>query len=246
MGKLGKSTQTRAAGAHVQRSRALKRAAVGLLPLSLFAAGCGGGGGDDTTNQAAQGDGTTAPPTTLLPSCADERHIVVFDYFGFLTQSDDDLRDWLDDPTDTPDLQLGAAETVSAYRSLGYEIAYLNTVPVNMTIGDQPIDDAIRSWLEANDFPLGEGTQIIGWASGDAIIGITNQLLDFQSEGVSVDAGYTDNQDKAAGMITGGVPADHMYTIGSGAGTEGSRAIPDGDVIAHSQNIAALPKVCEN
>jgi hypothetical protein len=86
----------------------------------------------------------------------------------------------------------------------------------------------------------------MGWRTGDAIIGITNQLLDFQSDGISVDAGYTDNQDKAAGMITGGVPADHMYTIGSGAGTEGSRAIPDGDVIAHAQNIVALPKVCEN
>src|SRR5262245_19202764 len=228
MGKLGKSTQMQAPGAGGQRSRALKRAAVGLLPLSLLAAGCGSGG-DDTTNSAAQGDETTLPPTTLVPSCAENRHIVVFDYFGFLTQSDEDLREWLDDPTDTPDLRLGALETVTAYRSLGYEIAYLHTVPVNMTVGDQPIDDAIRGWLESNDFPMGEGTTILGWQSGDAIIGITNQLLDFASDGVSVDAGYTDNQDKAAGMITGGVPADHMYTVGAAAGTEGPRAIPDDD-----------------
>jgi hypothetical protein len=244
MGKLGKSTQPRAVQARSQRSRALKRAALGLVPLALLAAGCGSGG-DDTASLGGQADETTLPPTTLLPSCAENRHIVVFDYFGFLTQSDDDLRQWLDDPTDTPDLRLGALETVTAYRSLGYEIAYLNTVPVNMAIGDQPIDDAIRGWLESNDFPLGEGTTILGWQSGDAIIGITNQLLDFQSDGVSVDAGYTDNQDKAAGMITGGVPADHMYTVGTAAGTEGSRAIPDDDVIAHSANIADLPKVCE-
>jgi hypothetical protein len=114
-----------------------------------------------------------------------------------------------------------------------------------MTIGDQPIDDAIRDWLAQHGFPGGEGTTIITWESGDAIIGITNQLLRFAGQDVSVDVGYTDNQDKAYAIITGGVPADHMFTIGSGAGTEGSLAIPEDDVIAHSHNVAKLPKVCE-
>jgi hypothetical protein len=245
MGKLGSPSDQRAPEARAEHSRALQRAAAGLLPLSLLmGAGCGNGG-DTTGGDTAAVVETTAPPVTTLPSCAASRHLAVFDFFGFLSASDQDLRQWLDDPTDPPDVRPGTVETVSAYRSLGYEIAYLTTVPVNMTIGDVPIDDAIRNWLAQHGFPGGDGTTIITWESGDAIIGITNQLLRFAGQEVSVDIGYTDNQDKAYAIITGGVPADHMYTIGSGAGTEGSLAIPEDDVIAHSHNVARLPKVCE-
>jgi hypothetical protein len=211
-----------------------------------MAAGCGNGGGGAVSGDAAQTAETTEPPPVTLPSCAESRHVAVFDFFGFLSASDGDLMEWVDDPTDPPDVRLGTSETVSAYRSLGYEIAYLTTVPVNMTIGDVPIDDAIRAWLEQHGFPGGEGTTIMTWESGDAIIGITNQLLRMAGQDVSVDIGYTDNQDKAYAIITGGVPPEKMYTIGSGAGTEGSRAIPEDDVIAHSQNVAKLPKVCES
>jgi len=245
MGKLGSLSERRAEEPRVERSRVLNRAAAGLLPLTLLmAAGCGTGD-DQRAGAAAQTAESTTPSPATLPPCTASRHLAVFDYFGFLSMSDEELRQWLDDPTDPPDVRPGTAETVSAYRSLGYEIAYLTTVPVNMTIGDVPIDDAIREWLAQHGFPGGEGTTIITWESGDAIIGITNQLLRFAGQDVSVDVGYTDNQDKAYAIITGGVPADHMYTIGSGAGTEGSLAIPEDDVIAHSHNVARLPKVCE-
>jgi hypothetical protein len=258
MGKLGSLPDGRAPSRctsrrrkrepRVERSRALTRAAAGLLPLTLLAgaAGCGTGKTDGTIGDAAESSvETTAPTETTLPSCAASRHLAVFDFFGFLSASDQDLRQWLDDPTDAPDVRPGVVDTVNAYRSLGYEIAYLTTVPVNMTIGDVPIDDAIRTWLSQHGFPGGDGTTILTWESGDPIIGITNQLLRFAGQDVSVDIGYTDNQDKAYAIITGGVPADHMYTLGSGAGTEGSRAIPDDDVIAHSHNVERLPKVCE-
>lgn len=244
MGKLGNVSVRRAEESRVERSRVLERAAAGLLPLTLLV-GAGCGNGSTTSGDTAQTVETTAPPVTTLPPCSASRHLAVFDFFGFLTASDQDLRSWLDDPSNTPNVRLGTPETVSAYRSLGYEIAYLTTVPVNMTIGDVPIDEAIRSWLAQHGFPGGEGTTIMTWDTGDAIIGITNQLLRFAGQDVSVDIGYTDNQDKAYAIITGGVPADHMYTIGSGAGTEGSRAIPDDDVIAHSHNVAKLAKVCE-
>jgi hypothetical protein len=225
----------------------LKRTATGLLPLTLLVgAGCGNGNSGTTDGDIAQAVETTEPPSTGLPSCAESRHLAVFDFFGFLSASDADLRQWLDDPTDAPDVRPGTVETVSTYRSLGYEIAYLTTVPVNMTIGDVPIDDAIRTWLAQRGFPGGEGTTIMTWETGDAILGITNQLLRFAGQDVSVDVGYTDNEDKAYAIITGGVPADHMFTIGSGAGTEGSQAIPDDDVIAHAQTLSDLEEICED
>jgi hypothetical protein len=246
MGKLGRVSDER--GACVARlgnvrSGVLRRAALGVLPLALAVAGCSGSGPDSASGgDVAETVESTTPPT---PKCSESRHIAVFDYFGFLSMSDEDLRTWLDDPADAPDPRPGAAATVSAYRSLGYEIAYLTTVPVNMMIGEQPIDDAIRTWLSTNGFPGGEGTTIMTWETGDAIVGITNQLLRFAGQDISVDAGYTDNADKAYAIITGGVPADHMYTIGSGSGAQGSRAIPGDDVVAHAENVAALPKVCE-
>jgi hypothetical protein len=249
MGKLGKVSDKRVAArvGRAERSRVLERTAAGLLPLGLLlGAGCGNGSSGGTEGGLAQTAETTEPPSSGLPPCAEARHIVVFDFFGFLSASDQDLRQWLDDPTDAPDVRPGTVETVSAFRSLGYEIAYLTTVPVNMTIGDVPIDDAIRTWLAQHGFPSGPGTTIMTWEAGDAIIGITNQLLRFAGEDVSVDFGYTDNQDKAYAIITGGVPAENMYTIGSGAGTEGSVAIPEDDVIAHSHAVADFEKVCES
>jgi hypothetical protein len=244
MGKLVSKSDTRADGSGRRRRRARTGVAIGLLPLALGVTGCSGTSGTagDEVAETAESTATTVPP---LLSCAESRHMVVFDFFGFLSVNDEDLRQWLDDPTDPPDVRPGAPETATAYRTLGYEIAYLTTVPVNMTIGEEPIDDAIRAWLAQHGFPSGDGTTILTWESGDAIIGITNQLLRFAGQDVSVDAGYSDNEDKAYAIITGGVPADHMFTIGSGSGTQGSRAIPEDDVQAHALRVQDLPKVCE-
>jgi hypothetical protein len=241
MGKLGSLLDQRAKGSGNEHLKKMRRAAVGLLPLTLAMAGCSGSG-DAVSDELAETVESTAPP---MLSCTESRHVAVFDFFGFLSMSDDDLSQWLEDPTDVPDVRPGAPETVSAYRSLGYEIAYLTTVPVNMTVGEVPIDDAIRTWLAERGFPGGEGTTIMTWESGDAIIGITNQLLRFAGQDVNVDIGYTDNEDKAYAIITGGVPADHMYTIGSGAGTQGSKAIPDDDVQTHAQKLSTLSEICE-
>lgn len=246
MGKLGSWKDTRADGSGRGWHQRRRRAAIGLLPLALgvVAAGCSSGGDDGGLDEAAA-VGSTATTVPPLAPCTEARHVVVFDFFGFLSVNDEDLAQWAADPTDAPDVRPGTPELATAYRSLGYELAYLTTVPVNFAIGDVPIDDAMREWLSQRGFPTGEGTTIMTWESGDPIIGITNQLLRFAGQDVSVDAGYTDNEDKAYAIITGGVPADRMYTIASGAGTQGSTALPDDDVQAHAVNVQALPKVCE-
>jgi hypothetical protein len=211
----------------------------------VVAVGCSGSSGDTADADTAAAVATTATTEPALASCAESRHIAVFDFFGFLSASDEDLAQWAADATDAPDVRPGTPELVSAYRSLGYEIGYLTTVPVNFLIGEQPIDDAIRAWLAQHGFPSGPGTTIMTWESGDPIIGITNQLLRFAGQDISTDAGYSDNDDKAYAIITGGVPAEHMYTVGSGAGAQGSQAIPDDDVLAHALKVQDLPQVCE-
>jgi hypothetical protein len=247
MGKLGSSMDMRAEGDGRERRRRARRVAAGLLPVALgvVAAGCSGSGGGEGPGDDAAAVGSTATTAPPPVSCAESRHVVVFDFFGFLSLSDEDLAQWADDPTDAPDVRPGTPELASAYRSLGYELAYVTTVPVNFSIGDVPIDDAVRDWLAQRGFPGGEGTTILTWESGDPIIGITNQLLRFAGQDVNVAAGYTDNEDKAYAIITGGVPAGRMFTIDSGAGTQGSRAIPDDDVQAHALNVQELPEVCD-
>ena len=247
MGKLGSLLGTDADGSTRERRRALRRAVAGLVPLVLgvVAVGCSGSSGDTADADTATAVATTATTEPALASCAESRHIAVFDFFGFLSASDEDLAQWAADATDAPDVRPGTPELVSAYRSLGYEIGYLTTVPVNFLIGEQPIDDAIRAWLAQHGFPSGVGTTIMTWESGDPIIGITNQLLRFAGQDISTDAGYTDNEDKAYAIITGGVPAEHMYTVGSGAGKQGSQAIPEDDVPAHAAKVLDLPKICE-
>jgi hypothetical protein len=216
-----------------------------LLPLTLVMAGCG----NDEAGTAGRASGDTvtsaAPPSSSgLPPCAEARHLAVFDVFGFLSMSDGDLRQWMDDPTDTPDVRLGTPEAVNTYRSLGYEILYVTTVSAEATVDGEPIDEAIGRWLTQHNFPGGEGTSLVVKPSGDAT-GISDRLLAFAREGVSVDVAYTDNRQQAYAAITGGVPPGRTFTLGSAAGAEGSRAIPEDDVIAHSQHLADLPRVCD-
>jgi hypothetical protein len=221
-----------------------------VLPLALIATACGGDGRDDgavPTSQQVETpeDVTAASPSTLSP-CSAARYLVAFDVFGTLSLADQDLVDWLGDPSNEPEPRPGAAEVVSAYRSLGYEIWYVTTVPVQLSIGDQPFEDALRGWLERHWLPIGQGTSIHTWAGGgDDMLSIVDGLLRFSGEGVTADAGYTDNQDKAEALMTGGIPPERTFTLGSGAGTRGSTAIPAGDMFAHVATVQGLGKVCE-
>ena len=122
-------------------------AALLLSPLlALTAAACGGddGDGDATVPVAptaeASPETTQASPSTL-PPCSAARHLVAFDVFGTLSLSDEDVVAWIQDPANDPDPRPGAAHLAATYRSLGYEIWYVTTMPVGVGIGDQPLGE---------------------------------------------------------------------------------------------------------
>ena len=211
------------------------RGAAVLTALILGVAACGGG-------DASGGVTTTAPGE--LPRCADERHVVAFDFFGTITTSDDDLGDWLAVPNDAPGPRTGAAEVAAAYRDLGYEVLYMTTAPDIIMVGDQPMADAVAGWLETQGFPSGEGTHLWVWDNNyTAMRGLSGELERLTEAGASVDAAYTDNEDKAFAFKTS-VPSHGVHTLGAAAGTSGTTPVPGDDMQAHATEVASLDAVC--
>jgi len=215
--------------------RASGRAALVLLPLALGATSCSGGDGGSSVDASA---------ATTLALCRDERHVVAFDYFGTLTLSDTNLGDWLAEARVTPPARPGAAEVANAYRALGYEVLYVTTAPAEILLDGRPLGDHIAEWLTQNGFPMGDGTTVSVWDGDhtpmDWIAARLGQLTD---EGASVDAAYTDNEDKAFAFKTA-VRSERVFTLGAGASTSGSTPIPGDDMVAHAAGLAGLDQVC--
>lgn len=173
--------------------------------------------------------------------------MVVFDFFGSLNGGVPELAAWIGDPGDQPTPRPGAAEVATAYREHGYELLYLTLVPIDTVIGDVPILDAVTAWLALNGFPAGSGAQVWAWdgQGSSPVVRAIDELVRLSTEGVSIDAGYTDNVDKANALLTGGVPTDRLFTMGAAAGQVSSSSIPGGDLAAHVATVEALERVCQ-
>ena len=215
--------------------RAIGRAAIVLLPLVFGATSCSEGNAASTFDTSVQ---------TTLALCRDERHVVVFDYFGTLTPSDEDLAHWLGEERVIPPARPGAAEVASAYRALGYEVLYLTTAPSEILLDDgRPLRDHIGDWLAQNGYPVGDGATVTSWDGNhtpmDWISTVLGQVVD---GGASVDAAYTDNEDKAFAFKT--AAPDQVFTLGAGATTSGSTPIPGDDMVAHAAEVTGLEPVC--
>jgi hypothetical protein len=219
------------------RRRRHRRVYTIMLPLVLGAAACGSG--DDVSDSADES------PTTKLASCSAERHVVAFDYFGTVTVADADLGDWLKDVNDSPDARPGVADVAAAYRDRGYEVLYITTAPSIIDLAGAPIGDRIADWLTETGFPLGEGTTLWVWDGNHTPMrGISAELDRLVGEGATIDAGYTDNEDKALAFKSA-VQSDRVYTLGSGASTSGTTPVTNDDMVAHLADIEALAQVCQ-
>lgn len=231
------------------RRRARRYAsALPLLLAIVVGAPAACASGDDDSEVATPpplDNETTAPngPTTA-PPCAQARHAVAFDFLGTLTP-ENDLAAAASASLDVP-VRSGAADVATAYRDRGYEIVYLSTAPGNFPVDDQPLADVLTMWLGRNGFPTGDGTRIWTWDSGgDAIVALVEELLRLEQANVSVDAAYTDDADKAHAMASGGVPTPGLWTLGAAAGTPGSTAVPDDDLVTHVATVERLGMVCQ-
>jgi hypothetical protein len=228
------------------------------MACSLFVAGACGGD-DDAAESAAPNVGQSDAATSTdggeegLRPCSEDRHLAVFDLLGVLIDTAS-IGYWVDaaveeQPTPYP----GTVEVVSAYRQRGYEVLYITTFAVGETVYDgRTFVDAVSQWLEAKGFPTGEGTHLWAWdgnrgPGGTTWTSITDELLRFKGEGVSVDVGYTENDDKAYAYLTAGVPGERIFVPESFSETVPSThtAIPGDDYAAHVASVEELPEVCQ-
>jgi hypothetical protein len=210
-------------------------AALALLPLVAFAStACG---------EREAPEIAAAVPTTLA-LCAVDRHVVLFDYFGGITTDDDDLFTWMEDPAAAPPARPGVADVAHAYRQRGYEVLYVTTAPPNLLIGDRGVGELINEWLTARGFPMGEGTTLWMWDGNQTPMrSISTELTRLVNEGTSIDAAYTDNEDKAFAFKSA-VPSQRVFTLGSGSAATGTTPVPRDDMVAHADEVELLDEVC--
>jgi hypothetical protein len=220
----------------------------------MGALSCGGGGGDgDTPLETAGATSTTTASETTLPACRDVNRAVVFVVFGGATSgANREASRWVDDPDAGPVARPGAASLASAYRDVGYEIEYVALLPSETLIGDRPVVDAVTVWLGLNSFPVGEGAQV--WAppgdgTADPSVALIEELTRLGASGVQLDAGYAGSQDTVLPLISGGVPGDHVFTLGATEAASGtdvtSTPLSDDELAAHRAEVQGLDPICQ-
>jgi hypothetical protein len=225
--------------------RRLSHLAVALVAVA-GASACGGGTTDDTVESADSTTTTASVDTTA--ACESERHAVVFGLDGVLTPSDDELFRHIEDPSYVPVTRDGAAELVQAYADRGYEIVYISGRPINMVLHDRPALDVTEEWLEMRSFPTGEGTSLTLWDPAQYATKDLYKLqtiFDLVTEGVIVDAAYTESPDDYRALRTGGVDVEALYAIGTVEGAPPEHSIDDSSFRPHlASEVEPLPAVC--
>lgn len=217
-----------------------------VLPLMLGGVACAGDDDSDVTAPPPIEAETTAATGSTTADCSDARHLVVFDVFGTLTLEDLDLSAWVANPSDEPPARTDSADVASAYYERGYELMYVTTATPDTTIGDVDVNAALTGWLDRNGFPTGDRTRLWTWDSnGNGFVSMVDELVHLGGEGVSVDAGYTDNAEVAHAMSSSGVPADALWTMGTAAGAPGTTTLPDESFGEHVAAVESLGRVCE-
>lgn len=224
-------------------------------PLLLNVAACSGD--DSSVADDLTGPPSTEPATqTGLRPCADDRHMVVFDVIGFLTvENIEVLGTWNAQTSSEPTPRPGSVELVQTYREKGYEILYVTTIPPGH-FGTPTVEEVVTGWLQASGYPVDEAARVWAWAgqrpNSPTWTGITDELVRLSGEGVSVDAGYTENSDKTWAFATSGIPEDRNFTltpvagIGEGVPTSApTTLIPNDDLVAHRATVAQLPPICQ-
>lgn len=216
-----------------------------LAVATVAAAACSKGGDDSgTVGTSEPSSGSSALESTTLPPCGEEhQHVAIFDIFGTLTPTPNDVVEWLADDDERPDARPYAASVVAAYLERGYQILYYTGLPVDSEIGGLPVPDSVTGWLSEHDFPT-EGTRLEAWngTGGDPRTELRQDLTSLAGSGVQIDVAYTDNEEDLDVYITSG--AAMVYKLGPDTPEARSTVIPNDDMNAQLAVVNALPAVC--
>lgn len=203
--------------------------------------------GGETSIVAAAGG--TAPAGADLRPCAEDRHGVVVD-FGSLTFGTGELAKWLEDPGYDLAPRPGASDLLAAYRFRGYQIVYMTGLASDGVVGPNalPLAGEITAWQARHGMPTGEGTQLVMWDKAnfsDPTAFRIDALVRLSLDGLSLDYGYTDDENDVRAMSNAGIPRDHIFTVQGQGGTPGTVGTQEPDWASHKVRVVdPLPPAC--
>lgn len=194
--------------------------------------------------QTVQEDNTTAESFVYgLPAGT---HMVVFDIDGTLTinnaQFEDEYALEMFEAGYTPKAFAGAAALTREWASKGYVTVYLTGRPHSTM-------DITRSWLDQENFAAGpvhvtetlEEALPFNEGVGDYKTAFLQSLV---ALGYTVDYAYGNEPTDVYAYENIGMPLNHVFTIGSKAGTDGSTAIHT-NYLAHLLYVATQPNASQ-
>jgi hypothetical protein len=245
----GRDSATRSTGIHARRL-GWALAFVGLIVTTSMSACSGDDDDAPTVTTPASGDAvSTATSGTDLVPCAEDRHGVVVDV-GSLTYGTAELAKWLNDPAYDMAVRSGAPDLLNAFRIRGYEIVYLTGLASDGVIGPdaQPLSDAITAWQQRHGMPVDDRTRLVMWdraAFSDTVTFRIDTLVRLSLDGLTLDYGYTDDENDVRAMRNGGIAVDHIFTIQGEGGTPGTAGSLEQDWSTHlARVVEPLPPVC--
>lgn len=203
-----------------------------LLLVALCAACDGGdeGGGDTAVEEDL---GCADPSETGLAVATDIDETLTTDDLEWIHQ--------IADPDYDPEMRPDADTLMQGWSRRGYRVIYITARGEDLGLVDgTSAREATDAWLGAHDFPysdedvyLADG---IGAFGDDAVAYKAGVLSDLAAAGLSVVYAYGNADTDIEAFQAAGIPDDHIFLVGSLAGTMGVEGIPDED--AYTAHVA--------
>lgn len=104
-----------------------------------------------------------------------------------------------------------------------------------------------------------EGVEVSGWndtgyweapeqdPGSESHTDLASRLLELSLvEGVTLEAGYTNDGPRASAFLRNGIPSDRVFPLGPAAGTDGTVTLPDDDLRSLAVGVGTLvDRACE-
>lgn len=202
-------------------------------------------------SDAPSDSGDTASTTGCDAADEATQIVIVTDIDETLTTDDNEWLNELWDPSHDPAMRPDANTLMNSWFNLGYRVIYLTARGEDLPLLDgTAARDATAGWLDAHGFPyfpedvyLATGLGAFGSGAADYK---TQVIADLQADGVTVVYAYGNADTDVEAFQNSAIPDDHIFLVGTLAGTLGVEGISDAD--AYTSHLATfMPGVdCAN
>ncbi len=189
----------------------------------------------------------TLVPLALLAGCCTPKHVVVTDIDETITTQNAEWDSEIADPTYDPAMRPDANTLMQGYADDGYTVIYVTGRYSGLTLSNgETATDATAAWLQRHDFPYASNNLFLASTDnifGDALTAYKAGIVEqFTAAGWTTDWAYGNASTDIDAYLQAGVASDHIFLVGSLAGTMGVAGITDSD--AYTNHMATqLPLV---